>query len=106
MTAACHSPCLTDCEVEELARLSGESMALVRNRESWMCAAMHDGYLPRDFELSQSYLFFWDKIERANFFLQTIIETPDEPFDGRLIQCTFLTLVPSLRACFFCLCVF
>jgi bleomycin hydrolase len=42
--------------------------------------------LPRDFELSQSYLFFWDKIERSNFFLQTIIETPDEPFDSRLIQ--------------------
>eukprot|EP01051_Picozoa_sp_SAG22_P006327 SAG22_NODE_408_length_10942_cov_6.157429_12_plen_321_part_00 len=42
--------------------------------------------LPRDFELSQTYLFFWDKIERSNFFLQTIIETPDEPFDGRLIQ--------------------
>ena len=25
-----------------------------------------------DFEFSQSYLFFWDKIERSNYFLNTI----------------------------------
>ena len=27
------------------------------------------------FELSQSYLAFWDKFERANYFLESIIET-------------------------------
>ena len=42
--------------------------------------------LSPDFELSQSHLFYWDKVERANFFLETIIETADEPFDGRLVQ--------------------
>ena len=42
--------------------------------------------LPSDFELSQSHLFYWDKVERANFFLETMIETADEPFDSRLIQ--------------------
>ena len=25
-----------------------------------------------EFEFSQPYLFFWDKIERANYFLQNI----------------------------------
>ena len=35
--------------------------------------------LAPDFELSQSHLFYWDKVERANFFLETIIETADEP---------------------------
>ena len=38
-----------------------------------------------DFELSQNYLFFWDKLERANYFLETMLETRDEPTDGRLI---------------------
>jgi bleomycin hydrolase len=35
-----------------------------------------------DFELSQSYLFFWDKLERANYFLESILNTLDEPTDG------------------------
>ena len=38
------------------------------------------------FELSQSYLMFWDKIEKANYFLETILDTLDEPTDGRLIM--------------------
>ena len=38
------------------------------------------------FELSQSYLMFWDKLEKANFFLESIIETRDEPLDGRLVM--------------------
>ena len=42
--------------------------------------------LPLTFELSQSYMMFWDKVERTNFFLETMIETADEPFDSRLIQ--------------------
>jgi len=37
-------------------------------------------------ELSQPYLFFWDKVERANYFLNAYIETAKkgEPIDGRL----------------------
>ncbi len=38
-----------------------------------------------DFELSQSYLFFWDKLERSNYFLENILATLDEPTDSRLI---------------------
>ena len=38
-----------------------------------------------NFELSQSYLFFYDKLEKANFFLESILETLDEPTGGRLI---------------------
>lgn len=37
----------------------------------------------KDFELSQNYLFFWDKVERANMFYQHIIETADRPADDR-----------------------
>ncbi|XP_026545888.1 bleomycin hydrolase, partial [Notechis scutatus] len=39
-----------------------------------------------EFEFSQSYLFFWDKIERCYYFLHAFIETAQEPVDGRLVQ--------------------
>ncbi|KAI8154228.1 Bleomycin hydrolase [Colletotrichum sp. SAR 10_70] len=38
------------------------------------------------FELSQSYLFFWDKLEKSNYFLEQIIDTAVEDLDGRLVQ--------------------
>ncbi|KFX95250.1 hypothetical protein O988_05881 [Pseudogymnoascus sp. VKM F-3808] len=38
------------------------------------------------FELSQSYLFFWDKLEKANYFLEQILDTADEDVEGRLVQ--------------------
>ena len=38
------------------------------------------------FELSQTYLQFYDKLEKANYFLETMIATAGEPTDGRLIS--------------------
>jgi len=38
------------------------------------------------FELSQAYLFYWDKIEKANYFFETIIETAQEDVSDRLVQ--------------------
>jgi len=40
----------------------------------------------REFELSQAYLFFWDKLEKANYFLEQILDTAEEELDGRLVQ--------------------
>lgn len=40
----------------------------------------------KEFELSQAYLFYWDKIEKANYFLEQILDTVDEDLDGRLVQ--------------------
>lgn len=37
-----------------------------------------------EFEFSQSYLFFYDKLERSNYFLKSILATTDEPYDSRL----------------------
>ena len=37
------------------------------------------------FELSQSYLAFWDKFERCNYFLEAIIDTADKPTDDRTV---------------------
>jgi bleomycin hydrolase len=48
-----------------------------------------------DFELSQSYIMFWDKLEKANYFLENIIETRDEPLDGRLVMWLLANIVPD-----------
>ena len=40
----------------------------------------------KEFELSQAYLMFWDKLEKANFFLENIITTLDEPINSRLVM--------------------
>ena len=39
-----------------------------------------------DFELSQNYTMFWDKLEKSNYFLESILSTLEEPMDGRLLS--------------------
>jgi bleomycin hydrolase len=39
----------------------------------------------KEFEFSQNYAMFWDKIERANYFLEAIIETADRDIDDRTV---------------------
>ena len=39
----------------------------------------------KEFEFSQNYTLFWDKIERANYFLENIIETAARPVDDRVV---------------------
>ncbi|OLY82043.1 Bleomycin hydrolase [Smittium mucronatum] len=38
------------------------------------------------FEISQTYLFFYDKIERSNWFLQNVINTIDSDLESREVQ--------------------
>lgn len=38
------------------------------------------------FELSQAYLFFWDKLEKSNWFLEQIIDTAEQDLSSRLVQ--------------------
>ncbi|XP_077995432.1 bleomycin hydrolase-like [Glandiceps talaboti] len=61
----------------------------------WIFACMNAMRLPfmkhhnlEDFEFSQNYLFFWDKIERSLFFLHAYAETSKkgEQVDGRLFN--------------------
>lgn len=35
----------------------------------------------KDFELSQNYIFFWDKLEKSNLFLENIIATIDKDLE-------------------------
>jgi len=61
----------------------------------WLFAALNVARLPfcrslnlDDFEFSQAYLFFWDKVERANYFLHQMVRCArqGEAVDGRLVS--------------------
>lgn len=58
----------------------------------WMFAALNTARVDtmaklnvETFEFSQNYTLFWDKLEKSNYFLDSILETVDEPQDSRLI---------------------
>ena len=40
----------------------------------------------RNFEFSQTYFMFWDKLEKSNYFLNCVIETASETWDSRLMM--------------------
>lgn len=40
----------------------------------------------KEFQLSQSYLFFWDKLNKSNYYLELSIENADLPVDDRLVN--------------------
>ena len=42
--------------------------------------------LEPEFEFSQSYLHFWDKLEKANWFLTSMIEMADRDLDDRTVH--------------------
>lgn len=42
-----------------------------------------------EFTFSQNYIFFYDQLEKANLFLQGIIDTKDLPFDDRKVDWLF-----------------
>lgn len=59
----------------------------------WMFSALNVARLDimekfslETFEFSQNYTFFWDKLEKSNYFLESILETLDEATDSRLIK--------------------
>ncbi|MFQ3624826.1 C1 family peptidase [Lactobacillus johnsonii] len=59
----------------------------------WLFAALNvlrhkfaKQYHAKNFTFSQSSLFFWDRIERANIFFNHILETADKPVDDRTVH--------------------
>ena len=40
----------------------------------------------KDFQFSQSYFMFWDKLEKSNYFLESIISTYDKDWNSRLVM--------------------
>ena len=51
-----------------------------------MRLAVSEKYNLKNFEFSQNYFMFCDKLEKANYFLENIIATLDEPYDSRLMM--------------------
>lgn len=65
----------------------------------WMFAALNTARIDTmaklnvdSFEFSQNYTLFWDKLEKSNYFLDSILETLEEPRDSRLIA--YLLMAP------------
>ena len=75
-----------------------EPRAKITNQKSsgrcWLFAALNVirkemlvKYSLKDFEFSQSYLFFWDKLERSNYVLESVIDANTEhQLDSQMIQ--------------------
>jgi bleomycin hydrolase len=49
----------------------------------------------KHFEFSQSYLMFWDKLEKGNYFLENIIATRGNPTDSRLVMWLLSNIIPD-----------
>jgi bleomycin hydrolase len=71
---------------------AGEITAQAQSGRCWLFAATNVMRLElmkkcglENFELSQAYLFFWSKFERANYFLDAILNTLEEERDSRLL---------------------
>ena len=58
-------------------------MNVLRNK------AIRQHNLPADFQFSQAYLFFYDQLEKANLFLQAIIDTYKLPMDSKEVEWLF-----------------
>lgn len=43
----------------------------------------------QSFEFSQIYPFFWDQLEKANLFLQGIVDTSDKPMSDKTVEWLF-----------------
>lgn len=69
----------------------------IRNQKQsgrcWIFAAMNvlefklcQKFNLKEYELSQTYIYFYDKLERANYFYNSILETLDEETSSRLVS--------------------
>ena len=88
-----------DVHEYSISLVQGEICNQKQSGRCWMFAALNTlryqvmkKYDLKTFELSQAYLFFWDKLEKSNYFLESILDTLDEPANGRLVS--YLLMAP------------
>jgi len=91
--------CLEECVHIYNHKVESEGKPVSNQKSSgrcWLFAVLNVARLPfmkennlEEFEFSQAHLFYWDKIERANYFLNNIVSTArrGEPVDGRTVSC-------------------
>ncbi len=60
-----------------------------------MRPAVMEKYELAEFEFSENYLFFWDKLEKSNNFMEAVIETRDRDIDDRELQTLLKNPVPD-----------
>ena len=72
---------------------SGEITHQKKSGRCWLFAALNtirqqiaEKCNLKNFDLSQNHLTFWDKFEKANYFLESILETLNEDTNSRLIS--------------------
>lgn len=71
----------------------GKRTNQMRSGRCWMFASLNTfrirtikKYKLKTFEFSQAYPLFFDKLEKSNWFLSNVLDTLDEPLDGRLMS--------------------
>jgi len=73
-----------------------------RSGRCWLFAGLNimrpaviEKYNLSGFEFSENHLFFWDKLEKANMFLDAVIETSDRKLDDRELQVLLEDPIPD-----------
>lgn len=81
---------------------SGKATDQKKSGRCWMFAtlnamrpAIFKKYNLEDFELSENYLFFWDKLEKANYFLELIISSADRDLSDKELKFFMKDPVPD-----------
>lgn len=90
----CQNPMVSRRDNHEFS-LSLKQGAITHQKQSgrcWLFAATNvmrfriiQNYHLENFELSQNYLLFWDKLEKSNWFLENILDTLDQPVGSRVL---------------------
>ena len=62
---------------------------------NWLRTITKEKLNIKDFEFSPNYLVFWDKMEKANYFLEIMIELSDRDLDDRLMNFLLKNPIPD-----------
>lgn len=95
--AVISSPASKTCTTQVFnVKIPTEGAPVTNQRSSGRCwlfagcnvfrVAIMKQYNLENFELSQQYVYFWDKLEKANWLLEHAVETAGEDISGRLVQ--------------------
>lgn len=83
-------------EIKNTGKVSNQE----QSGRCWLFAALNTfnhkintAFNLKDFELSQNYLNFWDKFEKANYFFENVIKTANQPLTERLVS--FILTTPQ-----------
>lgn len=92
-TALNHSSLIDMQHTFSIELKTGKITAQEKSGRCWLFAGLNtmrhsiiENLNLENFELSQTYQMFFDKVEKANYFLENILETLEEDTDSRIIM--------------------